>query len=214
MQYYFRDNQDPNFGRVTNGLCEAVGIVLDIRELPDTPTSNVYHLHYPPIAILVRPLENAAHTEQPVILPVFQSTRQLAVSVPHAAPDQHSTIHFKRTNIPLACAYTYTDFFVQGMTYRPPTVYLTHMQLPPHVSGAKHALSRESIIVMTSRYTKYSRLLLLTPLWPQGDTAARNAIIDQIWQAADVDNDQIEDMERLQQLAQATQDQYSHLLQS
>ena len=70
-------------------------------------------------------------------------------------------------------------------------------------------LLRASAYVMLSRFRDYESLRLLRPLWPAGNIAARDAVIDAWHAVASIDADTCADMQRLEYLAKLTSAKYT-----
>jgi hypothetical protein len=85
--------------------------------------------------------------------------------------------------------------------------WLAHPAPPPE------GLKRASVLVTLTRFASSSKLLSLTPLWPEGDLCARDEVADAFYEAVKVEGSLADDVKRLKELAPHTKQRYSALAQ-
>lgn len=205
IPYRFIKSLHPVIGCFNNGSCIGENLVLDSREPDDDMTGAFRVLKYQPKALIVRLLDRKlgklfGDGIPEDCVPLFPSTTktiEFTLDRPmklYADPMDNTVgniIKFKRYAFLVDTALTFTDYFAQGVSFRGDPHFL-HLG----VSG-KQGYKRANLLVPISRPARLSDLVLLHPLWADGDSAARQRIIDMIRRALKPDMDFETEMKRL-----------------
>jgi hypothetical protein len=218
----FVDNDLPIGGVAKNATCVVRGLVVDHREPEDTKTSDAWMLRYPPIAVFVEPREGRieeqtvhAMSQKYPDLPnncfavearsteSFKVINDRLTTTKPRKGDSYSLV--KRNGIPLAEGYAVTDHYCQGANFKE-ECWLAHITPPP--AGT---FERASVFVITTRWTAWADLLLLAPLWREGDAKQRLEVIPKFQRAAVMSQDLHDELVRLRQAAEDTKARYSDL---
>lgn len=99
---------------------EIVDIVLDEREPPIDPHSEIVHLQYPPAFVLVQLERTRAEKLEyldPGVIPIRPILQTMRINV--RGPNGRTKIRtVKRSQYPMTLAYAFTDYRSQGQTIR------------------------------------------------------------------------------------------------
>ena len=182
-RYLFHDSDAPGAGRVTSGTAVGVDVVLDHREPPDTGAGPFWSLHYPPILLVLRPVEgtvggDAGGGAPPTVPPGCVGLRpttssaalnRLAQKQPlRIAGQLRTALHLHRKSFDVGLAYAFTDYYCQGGTFQQGEPWVLHLSLPPTGS-----LSKRGVFVMCTRFKFFADLYLLAPLYTTPAERAR-----------------------------------------
>ncbi len=227
IDYVFIDSERPEIGRAKNCWCTGVKIVLDPNEPVDDPTRPYRLLSFPPRAVIVRPHDMDVGTTccddeglvPPGCIPVMKVNLRTGIDLPLPIPYTIDTpsgpvvltsVHIKRSGIPLGDGYAVTDYFVQGMTFgmKPWMVHLT--PTPDHCLGDDDGnLQRPGILVTLSRHPLWSRVRPIAPLWTHA--AERESVINTFANAATMGADLVAFLARLEQQGALTHMKFAAL---
>jgi hypothetical protein len=212
IEYVFSDTNNKNLQNreIKNHTCVGVKIVLHEDEDPDDLSLPYRILKHPPTTIFVKPdgplignISKGVAGCPSDCFPISFMARSFNVKW-EGPPKQlfkdsfelGNSILVKRRGIKLSLAYCVTDYFAQGMSFKGKP-WLIHLTLPD-----KHpSFDRANILVPLSRPSRWSELKLITPLWPQGDSKAREKFINKVHQALKPSLDYKEEMKRAKALA-------------
>jgi hypothetical protein len=211
--YIFVDNLAKGAGRITNNRAIGQRLILDPREPSDDGSGDVWSLKYVPLGVIVQPegvdVGDICHSLYPACPSgciVVQPTTSKPLEVKGPTKGNHMcSAMFKRRTIPLVGGYCVTDYYAQGMSFRK-EVWLADLRPPDN------HFKRASVTVVLSRYESMDTFRALAPLWPEGDMAARERIIDKFCACAAMPKDLRNEMERLYDLDSATFARHKGLL--
>jgi hypothetical protein len=228
-RYTFTDNLAPNLGVVNNSECEGVDLLLAPGE-QDTGEHDCWMLQKPPVALFVRPLDasvsraawEAMRVDFPTLpqgcIPVtsgwsdaFPVQYQQELLTPDGGsytPQRHVSrrVSVKRFGFALSDAYAVTDFYCQGMSFKQAR-WMAHLNPPP--GGKAYGLKRANVFVVLTRWGEWDNVWLIAPLWPAGDAAAREAVIDEFLRLAVLEADLKKELRRLRTAAAAAKVAYA-----
>ena len=218
-RYTFTKNPAASLGFVNNAECVGVDVLLAPGEADDGEHA-CWFLKRPPVAIFVRPLEgqvsraawDCMRADFPTLpegcIPLtpgwcesFQVTVELEVLHKNGTsykPKQYKNKAYlvRRFGFRLNDAYAVTDFYCQGMSFKHAR-WMAHLNMPP----GQHQLSRAAVFVVLTRWGEWEYVWLIAPLWPEGDSAARDVVIDQFHKLACLQVDLKAELRRLRALA-------------
>lgn len=72
-------------------------------------------------------------------------------------------------------------------------------------------LCRATVLVILSRFRSWEDIHLIAPLWPDGNLAARQAVIDKFLHATKVSKDLLAELQRLDRLDKECRQKYDYL---
>ncbi len=124
---------------------------------------------------------------------------------PDPIPLGNRTVHsidIKRFTAPLGAGYCVTDYFAEGMSFRD-QCWIAHLSPPPTGN-----FLRASVFVTITRWSKFNDVHLLAPLWKEGDEATRTKVIQAFHACATMSPELITELDRLERLAQQTQQEH------
>ena len=110
-----------------------------------------------------------------------------------------------RWGFPLDLAYAVTDYFAEGTSFRGQN-WLAHLSRPP--DGRLH---RASLYVIPTRFSSLDDFHLLCPLWPHGDDAEKDRVLQKLLRLAQPVPDLKAEWQRLLDLAELTRLQLQDL---
>lgn len=228
IRYVFLQNDDKlgQYGWLKNNHCTGVAIILDEREpenvtMPDdrgtVPVSKLptRRLVYPPLGVIVRPDGGSAmadfsafgHSGCVAVKFDTRATEPCKVILPGPMEIDGETIReftFKRKGLPLGEGYVVTDYFSQGMTFAsPPPHFIAHLNPP------KGPWSGASFYVVLSRFRTWDDIHHLLPLWKNEEE--KTSVIDQICNKAKRSDTAVEEIRRLDAIAQHTQKEFAKI---
>jgi hypothetical protein len=206
----FTDTLSVGAGAVKNATAIGRAIVLDPREPPDDLSQPFWVLRYPPITVWVEPVEapvplgqTCGPTAPPNCMPLrlvrkaAGKTQQFSQPV-HVGGVEHRGWRGHREAFPLGDGFAVTDFYAQGQSFgREP--WYAHLARPD--TGG---LKRASVLVTLTRFRDWDAVLPWAPLWPDGDQAARAAVIKSFCSAARPSEDLQADLQRMHDAEAAT----------
>jgi hypothetical protein len=99
--------------------------------------------------------------------------------------------------MPILSAYAVTDYYAQGMSFPADEPWVLHLNPPPD-----GPIKRASILVMLSRFSVWSKVRLIQPLWKT--KAERLQVIMRFAEAMELEDGLHADLERLDALAAVT----------
>ena len=192
--YTFTQNIAPQLGIVNNGECAGVDLLLSSGETDDGQ-HNCWFLRKPPVAIFVKPLDTkvcatAWHHMQLTfptlpagcvpITPQWTDKFEVKVFAPDVSPslgrrkanERAVTYKVRRFGYNVSHAHSVTDYYCQGVSFKM-APWMAHLNLPPTGN-----LQRAALFVVLTRWGSWEQVCLLSSLWPPGDAAARDRVID------------------------------------
>jgi len=204
VELLFSSNTSPRAGFAKNKKCFGVKLVLDPREPPDDGAGGARILTYVPLAVVVRPAKGqvveVCHSAAPVLVP-----EGFVVSKQKSAGFSGRNMKITRTALPFDYAYAVTNFYAQGLSFKD-ECWVAHLTLP-----ASGRLNRAGRYVVTTRFASMIRLLLLEPLWEDGET--KKKVLDAYIRIACMSQTLLNERERLDKVAAATLTRHTDLAQ-
>lgn len=205
IPYRFLTSEYPAIGWFHNGACIGEELVLDEREPDDTMSGSFRVLKFPPKALFVRlpdrKLGKLCGDGVPEgCVPVAPKNSKITtVTLPFPVKlygDKNdatvgNSISFKRHSFPVDTALAFTDYYAQGVSFRGDPHFL-HLSV-----SQREGYRRANLLVPISRPAVLSDVILLHPLWPPGDQAARHRIVRKFKTALQPDEDYDAEMVRL-----------------
>jgi hypothetical protein len=212
IPYRFLGSPFPAIGWFNNGSCIGEKLVLDEREPPDNMKGDFRVLKYQPKALIVRlphrklgklcgddiPEDCVPITPRHSKVIDFTLDCTMKIYADPQDPTTSDTIKFKRFAFPVDTAIAYTDYYAQGASFRGDPHFL-HLGVGDH-----QGFKRGNLLVPISRPAVLSDVVILSPLWPNGDYNARQKVIQQFKSALKPDPDYQAEMERLHLKHKAT----------
>jgi hypothetical protein len=217
IEYVLMESKYPMLGMCKNKVALGKQIILDPREPEDERIESVWKLQYMPLAIIVHPTntvknEDICHDNsipQGCIILQPESQKNLLITLPEPLTingTEYSSLSYNIHGFRLNYHILFTDYSAQGMSFRPPTNWICHLNPPP--TGR---FQGKSIFVTLSRYVSYSSFQTLCSLWTPGDTTMKQDVINKFFKAMKKDPNLIAELLRLDQVAELTRQRYHSL---
>eukprot|EP00882_Tetradesmus_deserticola_P032137 GHRQ01036370.1.p1 GENE.GHRQ01036370.1~~GHRQ01036370.1.p1 ORF type:complete len:255 (-),score=13.31 GHRQ01036370.1:415-1179(-) len=222
--YTFNDNAVPQLGMVNNAECVGVGLLLAPGERDDG-RHGCWFLKRPPVAVFVRPVGTAvSQVAWHTLRAKFPSLPEACVPVTPRWTESFAVQYFvkqrpagggpekemkcsmnvRRFGMDMSDAYAVTDYYCQGVSFKL-DAWLAHLNLPPTGGG----LQRAAVFVVLTRWGAWEHVALLCPLWPAGDAAARDKVIDQFHELACLEPDLRIELTRLKGVAEQAKEKFA-----
>jgi hypothetical protein len=207
IRYIFTTNAHTSLQHIHNNCATGTGIVLHPAEPPIPPpdTAPIHVLTYMPRAVFVIP--DGRPRGRISRIPEVAEDEIAVLPKAHTFTPLHAIdrrpIH--RWGFPLDLAYAVTDYFAEGTSFRGQN-WLAHLSRPP--DGRLH---RASLYVIPTRFSSLDDFHLLCPLWPHGDDAEKERMLQKPLRLAQPVPDLKAEWQRLLDLAELTRLQLQHL---